>query len=150
MQIYTSSFYSGQIHDERGKMSPRKIFRVCRRIRKWWQRGELKLFRVPGLLLDRESLSEKSPITELCPWRVPENNIVSGEFWCLPRAGVEIYRLGITEDIIGRRVVVFFVFFDWYNNKDILGERIWYWKTPRQSQFFVISPAEWRATRGLS
>ena len=150
-EISTPSFHLGRARKDVGSgytMSPLKIFRVCKRIRKWWRREDLYLRRLPGLYSIWPATAQ---IAELCPWvswvwgRGGQRPAVWP--WHLPRDGVEMYQLSHVRFL---QIELFFVFFDWHSGKDVLGLREWA-VTGKQRMpdpyLRLAAEVEWRAAK---
>ena len=135
------------------ELSLRRVFRVYRRIKKWWRYEELFLFRKPGLYNNSLLYLPPSSLDALCPWLQYYKRSCGKQpkgFFRLPREGVEIYYLGEIRNYGAPRLpnVEFFVFFDWLTNKDTLGKTEWTACNKQNAlivQSHIIDAAEWRA-----
>ena len=122
----------------RNYLSPRGIFRACKRIRKWWRHKEFCLFLWWGLP-SCEDTTIPLIMAELCPWAQPER----GRFQNLLREGVEVYCLGSMGRLPEDFLVFFFVLFDWYSGVDTLVKQTWIWG--KTMSLCVIVEPEWRS-----
>ena len=143
------------------RLSTRRIFQTCNRIKKWWRQEELYLYRLPLLGNHGVQHGEIASLLlkRLCPWPQPFWSVSRvEEFLFLPRQDVEIYHLGgriISPGsmVVGNCGVEFFVLFDWCSNEDVLVKQTWHWWWSRTTlrdllcrcaQLSVIDAAEWR------
>ena len=149
MEVYTPYFHPAMrqpwVLRPGAGLSPRRIFQVCKRLRPWWRCGELYIYRLAGV----PHSPSVAPVRlgELLPWGqfyFPHGPLT--QHCLLPRADVELYRLGVSQEAARHG---FFILFDWCSGKDVLLKQargVW----PGRGSLRIIEEAEWREAELLT